>query len=277
MQRNIGYSCNSWRGTNGGHLTGALIKTGMLQRISSLARENHDSSNDTERSIDRATLSGTIGERRPSFLNDRRESKRRANDTLTYRMEDNEGLTASWNRLYIVVRVTAYMIRTEPRDSVLHARVCLRGISPGLRTRVNKRIRESESSRGCQVSRISYVRFFDSLISPSPTSKPRINRENSFAVTRSGFDRGKLRSWLRSLIDLIQQILRLERSVIERPGESRDSYYTNYEVGGWDITILTSSLIKRSINRIIYVYSENRHAYPLYIYISLLCYIQFIE
>jgi len=124
-----------------------------------------------------------------------------------------------------------------------------------------------ESSRGCQVSRISYVRFLDNLISPSPTSKPRINRENSFAVTRSRLDRGKLGSWFRSLIDLIQQILRLERSVIERSGESRDSYYTNYEVGGWDITILTSSLIKRSINRVMCIFRKSSRLSIAYIYI----------
>lgn len=90
------------------------------------------------------------------------------------------------------------------------------------------------------------MRSLDSLIFPSPTSK--LNRENSFAVTRSGLIRGKLGSRFRSLIDLIQQMLRLERRVIERLGESRDSFTRITKVDGRDIAILTSPLIKRSIN-----------------------------
>lgn len=67
------------------------------------------------------------------FGDDRRENKRRANDTLTYRMEDNERLTASWKTA--LHRGTCYRLRDKSGTS--RFRCTLRGISPGSRSRVN--------------------------------------------------------------------------------------------------------------------------------------------
>lgn len=112
------------------------------------------------------------------------------------------------------VRVTAYVIKAEPRDFAARSCPSSWNLAWFAISRERSKSGNRFAARTCvaakrQRSRQRYVRSLGSLISPSPTSEPGLNRENSFAVTRSRLIRGKLGSRLRSLIDSIQQMLEI--------------------------------------------------------------------